>query len=289
MDCERTLDRDMSRYNMGAPPNWDFSEKAILCFDKILQEEGLIGTYFIVPETAAAHRELWADIRQRGGELGLHLHPQGFRDFRWNRYFGDYNKVHQSQLLNAAAMAWEKAMVFKPRIFRPGNFSGDASVFSTLLAAGFIGGSVSLPGRRHSGMFAEWHDFGTHCRYIPEDVKRACAFLEVPVSSVPTRIDDGSSFRDPLHLRLESKSMSEQLFREVIIYNLTSPLPNDSLPRTIMVMTHNTNDFSRPWQERRLRSIIHIIRSCAGNQNLRMMNTTIEQLWRNGCEECADG
>ena len=280
MDCERALTRDMSRFCMGSPPDWAFSERTIRRFDAILAEEGYVATYFIVPDTATAHADMWAELAARGNELGLHLHAQGFGGMRWDRFFGEYDVASQLKLLDEAMEVWADAIGRRPTVFRPGNFSGGPSLFATLLKAGFVAGSVALPGRVRREMFADWKDFGASCRFVPADLAPGDAFLEVPVSASHSRALGEGEHRDPLHLRVEAKSMDDALFREVVAENLTGPVADPSLPRTLVVMTHNTPDYTEAQYEDRLRSLIGIIRTCVTEVGLRAINGTIEGLRR---------
>lgn len=287
MDCEAVCGRDMSRFNMGAPPDWQFSERSIRRFDEALRGEGFVATYFIVPENARVHRDMWLELAERRNELGLHLHPQGFHDGRWGRFFGEYDARTQIRLLREAGDAWADALGCRSRVFRPGNFSGGPSVFPTLLAAGFVAGSVSLPERVRPELGAHWRASPHSCVLVPADASRTEAFMEIPVSS-STEVVNGDQ-HDPPHLRVEATSMDEAAFREVIAQNLDLSLPDSSLPRTLAVMTHNTPDYTDPALERRLRWLIGEIRDGAADRGLRIVNGAIEGLRRDLAERCWAG
>ena len=280
MDCERARPRDLSEFCIWGPPDWEFSERSIRRFDAILAEEGYVATYFIVPDTAVAHAGMWAELAARGNELGLHLHAQGFGDMRWDRFFGEYDEDSQLKLLDEAMEAWATAVGRRPTVFRPGNFSGNPSVFGTLLKAGLVAGSVALPGRVRREVFADWRGFGASCRLLPSDADPQEAFLDVPVSASHARALGEGEHRDPLHLRVEAKSMGQDSLREVVAENLTGPVADPSLPRTLVVMTHNTPDYAQAEYEDRLRSLIGITRACVAEAGLRAVNGTIDALRR---------
>ena len=62
MDCER-----IARFSPpGGPQDWNISERAIRGFAETLLENNLIGTFFIVPETAQRHRELFLELEKEG-------------------------------------------------------------------------------------------------------------------------------------------------------------------------------------------------------------------------------
>ncbi len=278
MDCERVVDRDMSRHGIWGPPDWKFSERSIRRFHAILADEGLIATDFIVPDVAKAHAKLWSELAAGGNELGMHLHPQGFGDFRWDRFMPEYGEPDQLKLLDEATTAWKDAIGHRPRVFRPGNFSGSPTIFPTLAKAGLVAGSVSLPGRVRRGYFADWAGFPSEAQFLPKEVDRADAFLELPVTTSRKHIRNTGDRQEPLHLRVEARSIDPDMFREIIREQLEAPLIDPSLPRILVVMTHNTPNYAEAKMEKRLRDLIQAIRDSAKRLNLRVVNTGMLEL-----------
>ena len=279
MDCERAVDVDLSRFNMGGPPDWSFSEKTIRRFSEVLREEGFVATYFVVPDTARAQSALWRELTETRSEVGLHLHPQGFGHMRRDRFFGDYDEPSQLKLLAEATSVWAQALGRAPEVFRPGNFSGSPGIFPTLLKAGLVAGSVSLPGRVRLELGAQWAGFGTACRLMPREWREGAPFLEIPVSA--SLSEPGAPSRhDPKHLRVEARSMTARDFEEVIAQNLDCPLLDERMPRTLVVMTHNTPDYTDPAMEQRLRDLVAMIHEAASARGMAICNTTMEGLRR---------
>jgi len=62
------------------------------------------------------------------------------------------------------------------------------------------------------------------------------------------------------------------MFREIIREHLEAPLVDPSLPRILVVMTHNTPDYAEARMEKRLRDLIQTIRDRAKQLNLRVVN-----------------
>ena len=279
MDSEQVLDRDMSAHGIWGPLDWAASERSIRRFDAILGEEGFPATYFIVPDTARAHAPMWHELAERGNELGLHLHAQALgHALRWDRFLGDYAGAEQATLLGEAVGAWESALGRRPVVFRPGNFSGSPELFPVLLESGLLAGSVALPGRVRDAYAAHWDGSSPHCHFEPAATERERAFLEAPVTASSQRFIGQGRQCDPLHLRVEAKSMDERLFGEVIEERLADPPRDPSLPRTLVVMTHNTHDYTDPDLEARLRALICLVRSAADAHGLRIATTTLEGL-----------
>ena len=280
MECERVVPGGMAAVGTGGPESWEYCEDATRRFDEILAGEGFVATYFITPDTAVAQSAMWLELAERGNELGLHLHAQMFGDGRWDRYVGEYDDDSRAELFGDAVGVWRSALGRRPRVFRAGNFSGDASLFPSLLQAGLIGGSASLPGRNRLEFHAKWAGFGRTCQFFPADADRTDAFLEIPVSASGSRFIGDEDNRDPLHLRVESHSMDNDLFREVVAENLDLPLVDPTVSRTLCVMTHNTPDYTSAEMEQRLRDLIGIIRQCANERGFAVRSTTIEDLRR---------
>ena len=275
MDCERVLDRDMSKHGIWGPPDWAFSERSIRRFDAILADEKLMATYFIVPDVARAHAKTWAELAARGNELGMHLHPQGFGDMKWKQFMPEYTQADQLKLLDEAMTAWQKAIGYRPLVFRPGNFSGSPTMFPTLLRAGLVAGSVSLPGRVRPAYHANWAEFSPEAQFLPAGVDRADAFLELPVTVRRGSADDGGRHRDPAHLRVEACSIGPEQFAEIIRKHLSAPPADASMPRILVVMTHNTPDYTEASMETHLRDLIQTIRTAAVERDFRLVNTSM--------------
>jgi peptidoglycan/xylan/chitin deacetylase (PgdA/CDA1 family) len=281
MDCERVIDRDLSAHGIWGPPDWAFSERTIRRFGEILREEKMIGTFFITPDTATAHRPLWPALVQEGHELGLHVHPQGMGDLeqmRWNRFFGEYAGAERMALLGEAADTWRLAVGHRPLVFRPGNFSGSAGMFGDLAAAGFVAGSVSLPGRLRPLYHAKWRDMRREPAFLPAGANPANAFLELPITAELSTTPDPDGQWNPMHLRVESEALDENAARRIIRENLGHMRPKGSLPRSIVVLTHNTHDYADSGLESRLRCILRVARGEIHRAGGRIRNTSMERL-----------
>lgn len=214
------------------------------------------------------------------------IHPQGFGDFRWTRFMPQYTEADQLKLLDEAMTVWKDAIGHRPRVFRPGNFSGSPTIFPTLLRAGLVAGSVSLPGRVRKGYFADWVGFPSGAQFLPKEVDRAEAFLELPVTASRKHIRRNGGRQEPLHLRVEARSIDLDMFREIIYEHLATPRVDPSLPRILVLWTHNTPDYAEARMAERLRDLIQAIRDRAQQLSLRFVNTSMLELrktlfWRN--------
>lgn len=63
------------------------------------------------------------------------------------------------------------------------------------------------------------------------------------------------------------------MFSEIIGEHLAAPRVDPSLPRILVVMTHNTPDYAGAKMEKRLRDLIQTIRHSAKRLDLHVVNT----------------
>ncbi len=175
MDCER-----IEKFSpMGGPKTWEFSERAIEGFSEILSAKGLLATFFIVPETAHQHRDLFLDLEKKGFELGMHLHPQSFDDLRYEDYVGGYSLEKQIEILREAINVWAEALGKIPKSFRPGSLSANDSTFKALYTVGFRQGSVSAPEREAPEARAVWRGAYPYAHHVHPDFRLVPGKLDV--------------------------------------------------------------------------------------------------------------
>lgn len=277
MDCERVCPHDMSAHGVWGPPNTSFSRDAISRFDDVLSEYGLVGTYFVVPDLAAEHPEVWERLTGRGCELGLHLHPQAFGTWlEWDRPLGGYPAAQGREVLARACDVWAGAFVRRPRVFRAGNFSGDVGLFPVLREAGLVAGSTVLPGRRMTAYAADWRGFPQGAQFRPESRSPAEAFLEAPVSAERDPDVGADGFCNPRHLRVESVLSDDVAFCSGVLRGcLDGPTARPGMPRTIVVMSHNTADFTDRQFEARLRRLVDLIHAEVSARGLEVRNAPL--------------
>lgn len=286
VDCERIK----AESPPGGPPDWEFAEKTIRGFHRLLQSEGQRCTFFIVPETAGRHRETWPEIESDAFELGLHLHPQSLGDLRHQEYLGAYAEGEQRKIIEYAVEVWSKALGRRPRAFRPGNFSANDCTFKILTELGFTHGSVSAPERNRPDFRAVWAGAEQHVhrahgafRLIPGDLD----FVEVPMTEDVSRWKSSSL---PYELRVEWGDANEH--RVTIENALAEMLAAAPRVLSIISLTHNSIDYfseDSPWAPA-LRGIIRGVREAAAANDLELIPATIGQIREAFLKnECSDG
>jgi len=277
MDCERI--RKFSP--PGGPETWKVSERAIRGFADLLASRNLVGTFFIVPENAYRHRELFLELKEKQFELGMHLHPQSFGDLQHQEYLGAYSFEEQVDLLSQAAELWADALGMRPKSFRPGNFSANDNTFQALYEVGFRQGSVSAPERVLPEYQAVWsgtnpypHHVHPNFRLIPGNLD----FYEVPVTEDWDRRAWGG--KSAMELRVEMAGLEEH--RQTIDKRIVDMVEKDLPVKTIVSITHNYFGYDNPSDPHRqtLVGMADYIWEAAKKFALELCPITLEQLHR---------
>ncbi len=174
MDCERVQNKNT--YPAG-PLSWSESEVNIIGFAETASSCGHKATFFAVPEAAKAHSDIFSSLQSKGHEVGLHLHPQTFKNGT-DANLATLSYKQQLSIIGEAHSAFENAMGFAPTSFRAGYFSANKDTFRVLSKLGFTRGSSVFPGRNSSECDSNWQGRSTQCSY--ED-----NYFEAPLSTRP--------------------------------------------------------------------------------------------------------
>ena len=266
MDCERIL-----KYSpTGGPETWEFSENTIKSFLKVLIDHDLSGTFFIVPNTAEKHVELFLEAQDCGFELGMHYHPQSFQYGRYNKYLGEYNYKEQLRQLSEAIKVWENALGFRPSSFRPGNCSANEFTYKVLYELGFRQGSTYIPNR----YIPKWHAIWTNANPFPHHIK-GIDFLEVPITAdIEEKVRKG----DPVHLRIEG--YDENTLCSLVEKWINILVKREIILKTIVVITHNSIDYFSKESKyvRRLKKLIKSISNASRKFDLELVPINLRKL-----------
>ena len=245
MDVER-----IEAYSpMGGPPDWAFAARSVQAYCEVLARRGMSATLFVVPDTALEQGALLAQVAEgTGAELGLHMHPQCWKDHYLDAeahdYFGGYSGPDQLEMLEEALALVEGVFGYRPRAFRGGNFSANDETFRILQQAGFTHGSVSQPGRSAPRFRACWADADPDVHFAHEAFRLIAGdleFVEVPLTSDRERTDHWTGVGD---VRIEgakpieiAKAVRQEVGRQV----------GDDVPvKHVCLLTHN---FVNYWSE----------------------------------------
>lgn len=269
MDCER-----IKKFSPpGGPESWEISERAIRGYSKILLEYNMKCTFFIVPETALKHRDIFHETLDYGFELGMHYHPQSFLDGRYTKYLGEYSYEEQLSQLTQALEYWRSSIGFRPYSFRPGNASSNEYTYKVLFELGFRQTSTYIPQRN----IPKYHAVYLDANPYPHHVNNMDIF-EVPMTS-DIRIRPPVN-KDPPHLRIEWGNVD--ILKEIVDFWIGHLIKKKIPVKSIVIITHNFIDYSNESLEYtiRLRRLIRYILERAKDYNLNPVPITIEELHR---------
>jgi len=282
MDVERIAEYSPS----GGPSTWAFAERSVRSFCELLADEGLRSTLFVVPDTAVEQGTMLRETAdQTGAELGMHLHPNSWKEhyLQHERYdcLGGYTADEQRVMLAEALAQTRDGLGIRPLAFRGGNFSASDATFGILTDLGFTHGSLSQPGRAVTAVRAVWTDACADVhrahrafRLAPGDLD----FIEAPVTTDRERTDHWTGTGD---VRFESatpeqvaKAVRQEVSRQV---ETSAPMKH------VCLFTHNyVNYWSDDPKERGRRSVLQRsiahIRRIADELGLAVCGATLQEV-----------
>lgn len=251
-------------------------ERATRGLAEILESEGWRGTFFIIPPDIEVHGPLYKELRQRGHEIGLHLHPaaQGYAEF-----CGIYGPDVQEKIIAEGADRFAQVMGERPHSFSMGYASANDYTYSILVKLGFTHGVCSVPGRILPECASVWagaplfmHYAHAHNRVLPGDLD----FVEMPATiDWESRMWGG---KHPQDLRIELVDAKNHYY--TIEKSLLRQI-DESLPiKLIHATTHNLFEYGDPRNFRRqtLEGVITHVKNIAKEHSLQLIGTTLEQI-----------
>lgn len=244
MDVEPALAAGTRPDGASGPLNYADSERFIAGYARRAAAYDYPVSFMIHPEVTAHHAQLLLDLEARSGAcLGLHVHPWKFADGHYQAHFGGLTTAQQYAILSEASAMWYGNMGKRPRYFRPGTFSANDSTFAVLDELGFLGGSVSIPGRVYPDLNAVWagatldpHRGNRSFRQVPGDLD----FVNIPLSVDISSQQDRGGRLFYWDLRPDWESADYRAIATNIVSQVKSRAP--AVP-VIHMDTHNDNDY----------------------------------------------
>ena len=273
MDCERIAEHAPEG---GGPKSWQVSEEAIRRFAEILTRKGFKGGFYIQPETAKEHSQLFLSLERKGFELGLQFHCGNFRDLSFRKYLGSYSQGEQRHILSLVKADWSAAIGRPPRSFRAGHCSTNDYTYQILYELGFRQSSSCKPARNVPAVYAVWVDAYPYARHVDPNNRLIPGNLElyeipITVNWAKRRTERG----DPLDLRVESPcSLNDH--RETIDANIDQMVRLKVPMKTLVAVTHNTEYFLEKWCV--LEFMADYVKESARRYGLNLVPATLEEI-----------
>ncbi|MCC6422086.1 MAG: polysaccharide deacetylase family protein [Phycisphaerales bacterium] len=254
----------------------DLGRRASAGFAQCLESHGLPGTFYVIPPDIEAHADLYRDLKQRGHEVGVHVHPatQGYEEF-----LGIYGPDEQYRILAEATDRFAQVMGYRPTSICIGYVSTNDHTYGVLESLGYRQGSNSMPGRIlpqcvsiHAGAPLDPHYAHRHNRVLEGDMD----FVETPVTVDPdSRMWGGAH---PQDLRVELVDAKNHYY--TILKSIRRQLADHTPIKSIRATTHNTFDYSDPnnFRFQTLEGIIAHVQRLAQEHQLELKPVTVVDL-----------
>lgn len=272
MDCERIASEAPEG---GGPKSWEIGEKAILRFTEILLSKGFKAVLFIQPEAAKRYADLLLNLKDKGFELGLHIHPGSFRNLTFKKYLGSYPREEQRNILDLAVSDWTEALGYKPKTFRAGMFSANDYTYKILYELGFRQSSTSKPERSVPEIYASWAGASSHAHHVDPNNRLISGTLELYEVPLSVNFQKMIYPNDPLDLRIEARCTLEE-HGTTIDLNIKRMIELNIPLKTIVSITHNTEFFL--YNQSVLEFIISYVEEAAAKYDTKIISTTLEEL-----------
>lgn len=244
-------------------------DRATRGFAEVLEQHDLRGSFEVLPGDIEPHAGIYRDLKQRGHEIGLHVHPaaDGHEEF-----LGVYGPGEQRDILSHATDRFAQAMGEPPKSIVVGYASINDYSYSILYDLGYRHGTCSIPTRIlpecasiHGGAPLDVHYAHRYNRSLVGDLD----FVEIPVTVDPeSRIWGG---KHPQDLRVELVDAKNHWYT---IYKAVERQIAQNVPvKCLRPLTHNLFDFSDPHDFRRqtLMGMIGHIRTIAEDHGLQIV------------------
>jgi len=245
MDCEPVRPPERSGTATSGPYSYADSEKFIAGYANLAREYGFPVSFFVHPEAALAHRDQFKDLERSGATLGLHIHPYKYDPVHYRAHFGELGSEDQRRLIAECSALWKEALGHRPKYFRPGTFSANDNTFRVLAEMGFVGGSISCPGRMFPELAAVWvgapldpHRAHPHFRHLAGDLP----FVNVPLSVDGSEAGSGGGHR----LRDLRPDYVEADYLRIATNIVSETKRRDPAVPVVMIVSHNDNDYTDP-------------------------------------------
>jgi peptidoglycan/xylan/chitin deacetylase (PgdA/CDA1 family) len=267
IDCEATQ-HAVNDASLG----WRSSE----AFADILESNGLLGTFFVIPTDIEACSSLYLDLNKRGHEVGLHVHPA---DMGYEEFLGVYGYDKQKEILGLASDKFAQVMGYRPDSICVGYAAANDYTFPVMSELGFKHGMLSIPTRILPQCTSVWAGAPLDIHYVNAYNRILPGKLDLV--NVPLTIDPDSRMwggAHPQDLRIELVDAKNHWY--TIKKEVDRKIKINSPVKYILALTHNTFDYGKEFDFRRetLIKLIDHAKNIINSLGYQMVGATMKQV-----------
>jgi len=251
-------------------------QRASYGFAQVLESHNLKGTFYCIPSEAKTNSHVYTELKQRGHEVGLHVHGA---DLGYEEFLGVYGPEDQRKILTESTDMFAQALGFRPNSVCLGYGSSNDYTRLILVELGFRHGLTQIPGRilPQCASVAAGAPLDP---YYPHPYNRVLSgnldFVEIPITVDPESMMWGG--KHPQDLRVELVDAKNHYYT---IAKAVQRQVDQNTPLKVAVgMTHNIFEYSDPKDFRRqtLEGMIVHAKNIAQDHQLELIGVTKEQL-----------
>lgn len=238
IDCEATQPAIADRA---------LGERGSRGFADVLEAHGLKGTFYCIPSEARENAAVYRDLKQRGHEVGLHVHPV---DLGYEEFLGIYGPDEQRDILEKSSDEFAQALGYRPESACIGYGSSNDHTHRVMADVGFRHGKSQIPGRIlpecasvAAGACLDPHYAHPWNRVLTGGLD----FVEIPASIDPdSRLWGG---KHPQDLRVELVDAKNHYY--TVSKAVQRQMREDTPLKLVAAITHNIFEYSDPKDFRR--------------------------------------
>jgi len=246
--------------------------RASLGYAEVLEKHGLKGTFYCIPSEAKANATLYLELKDRGHEIGLHVHAA---DLGYQEFLGVYGPDEQREIVRKSTDMLEEVWGFRPNSLCLGYGSSNDHTRPVLMELGYRHGMTQIPGR----ILPECASVAAGAPQDPHYPHRWNKVLkgDLDFVEIPNTYDQDSRMwggKHPQDLRVELVDAKNHYYT---ILKHVQRLQREKPPVFIVsAVTHNIFDYNDPRNFRRetLEGIIQHVNNVAEKHELTVVGAT---------------
>lgn len=238
IDCEAT---------QPAIGDAELGRRGAMGFADVLEAHDCRGSFYCIPSEAQSNGDVYRQLRARGHEIGLHVHPA---DLGYQEFLGVYGPDEQRDILRRSMDAYAQALGETPVGICLGYGSCNDHTAMVLYELGFRHGAMQVPGRilPECASVAAGAPLDAHYKHRWNRVLTGdLDFVELPNTVDPNSRMWGGKHCQDLRIELVDAKNHFYTIRQAIERQVRAGTP----VKLLVAVTHNTYEYSDPADFRR--------------------------------------